>query len=238
MYVNDTILARAHEPRSLMLFIHSQRTGGSNTLRWLRTHFGDERSYTSRTVDDFRHWRQIEDLHTLDSFDLYGGFSRFIERDIFDRPIYAMANVRHPFYRIASLYGMSRGHQTHWLHEVSLKHSFEDYYRIGSEAKPDYFHNVTTRRLGGQPDFDAAKTIIEKYFGLVALTNYLPEATRVLVDTLGWDDAPMEATPAPPDHIHYARYDDSPVRDEIVANNREDLRLFEFINGLNGFGTD
>lgn len=221
-----------------MVFIHSQRTGGSNTLRWLRTHFGDDKAYTSKTVDGFKHWRQIEDLHTLDPFDVYGGFSRFIERDTLGRPIYGMANVRHPFYRIASLYGMSRKAESHWLHDVAVKHSFEDYYQIGAEQKPEYFHNMTARRLGGKPDFDSAKAMMEKHFGLVALTNYLPQATKVLVETLGWNIPPMAETPAPPDHVHYARYDDSAVRDEIVANNQEDVRLFEYIDSMNPFGAE
>lgn len=231
MFVNDAVLERAHHPDALFLFIHAQRTGGSNTIRWLRGVFGDEASYTHQTVENFRRWNELDDVSPLDGFRLHGGFSRFTDIDLKGRPLIGLSNVRHPFYRTLSIYRMSRKNTTQFLHEVAIVNDFEDFYRIGHEINPGYFDNVCATRIAGSADWDRLLESLESNFGLVATTNRLREATRALIKRLGWDARPIKAAKSPPDPEHYAASEASPVRDLIIERNQLDLRLYELIAG-------
>lgn len=229
MFLNKAVIKRANDPNALFVFLHSQRTGGSNTQRWLRRLFGDDKVYSSQLVDDFVHWENLRDLAPLAGYRAFCGFSRYARPDAGGRPLVYISNVRHPFYRAVSIYGMSRHHTTHFLHPFAIAHSFEDFYRLGSAEKPGYFHNLACVRIGGAPDAEAAIETMRRDFALVASTNQLHEGTAALLGALGWDAKPMAAGGAPRDEINYRRWDESPVRDEIMANNEEDLKLFAFV---------
>lgn len=231
MYVNDAVLERASDPDALFLFVHAQRTGGSNMIRWLRGVFGDDKSYTHRTVEHFRRWNELADVAPLAGYRFHGGFSRFTDVDLKGRPLIGLSNARHPFYRTLSIYRMSKRNTTQFLHHVAIANDFESFYRIGHGINPGYFDNLCATRIAGSPDWDRVIETLETSFGLVATTNRLREATRVLIDRLGLSVEPIGATGAPPDPEHYARSEDSAVRDVIIERNQLDLRLYELVAG-------
>ena len=228
MYFNKDILERARDPRSLFVFFHCQRTGGSNVQRWLQQAIDPKQIFSNRTGDSFVQWQKLTDFSILDGYKLVAGFADYRDYPL-GRPIIALANARHPFYRIVSLYRMSRGHTNHFMHQIAISSSFEDWYRAGRESKPFYFHNLQCRRIGGDTSFDAAAEAMHRDFGMVAPTNFLHEATTELVKALGWPIQPMQATGVPPDDVNYAKFDASPVRDEIMAKNQEDMKLFDYV---------
>ena len=230
MFVNEAILARGQEPDALFAFFHTQRTGGSNFQRWLRQHFPDEVVYSPRTVGNFVHWLKMSDFSTLDRFKVFAGFGEYRNYPL-ERPLIALATIRHPFYRIVSLYKMSKSHPTHFLHEVAAAESFENFYRIGSQRKGWYFHNLTTRRIGGGSDakFDQAVANMKRDFGMVIPTNDLFRGSEIMLERYPWKMKPMEKKGARPDAENYQAFDSSPVRAEIMANNREDERLYEYV---------
>ena len=170
----------------------------------------------------------MTDFSVLNGYRLVAGFAEYRNHPL-GRPIIALANARHPFYRLISLYKMSRSHPSHFLHDVAIASSFEDWYRIGRERKPFYFHDLVCRRIGGYASADAAIEAMHRDFGMVAPTNFLHEATKALIGNLGWPVDPIEPNGAPPDDVNYAKYDASPVRDEIMSNNREDMKLFDYV---------
>jgi SAM-dependent methyltransferase len=228
MYFNKDVLERARDPRSLLVFFHCQRTGGSNVQRWLQQAIDPKQIFSRRTGDSFVQWQKLTDFSILDGYKLVAGFAEYRDYPL-ERPIIALANARHPFYRIVSLYKMSRGHSSHFMHQIAISSSFEDWYRAGRDSRPFYFHNLQCRRIGGDTSFDAATEAMHRDFGMVAPTNFLHEATTELVKVLGWPIEPMKATGAPTDDVNYAKFDESPVRDEIMAKNQEDLKLFDYV---------
>jgi SAM-dependent methyltransferase len=229
MFLNRDVLARAVDPAALFVFFHTQRTGGSNMQRWLQDVFPAAATFSRRTDPAYQQWQFLKDFSLLDGKRLVSGFAEYRRHET-GRPMIGLANARHPFYRIASLYGMSRSHEGHFLHEISKDASFEAFYREGARIRPRYFNNVLCARIGGAATAAEAVAVMQRDFGMVACTNRLHEATAALAAALGWPVAPIEPSGAAPDEQHYARYNDSPVRDEILANNQEDLRLFEFVD--------
>lgn len=230
MFVNEAILARGQDPEALFAFFHTQRTGGSNFQRWLRQHFADEVVYSPRTVEKFVHWQKMSDFSVLDRFKVFAGFGEYRNYPL-GRPLVALATIRHPFYRIVSLYKMSRSHPTHFLHDVAAAESFENFYRIGSQRKAWYFHNLTSRRIGGggNASFDQAVANMKRDFGMVIPTNDLFRGSEIMLERFPWKIKPMEKKNALPDAQNYQAFDASPVKTEIMANNQEDERLYDYV---------
>ena len=97
MYVNEALLAAGKAPDALFVFLHCQRTGGSNMGRWLQKAFAPDEVYSVKSVDDYVQWRDITDLKRLESYKLVTGFSSFKQHPI-DRPVVFLGQVRHPYY--------------------------------------------------------------------------------------------------------------------------------------------
>lgn len=233
MYVNYSILHRGRDPASLFAFFHSQRTGGSEFVRWLNTVIAPEQIMHVRNVGSDRMllWDRL-DADALSGFRLWAGFGYFTPLDL-DRPVIPISNVRHPFYRNVSLYRMSSSHPSHMLHELAAASSFEEFYRKGSKERPHYFNEMLCRRLSGNrraPTADHALECIRGHFAIVGETNRLVDTMQILAHEYGWPAPKGEtAREITPDEIAYAEYRGSSVFDEIMSRNVEDFRLYEAI---------
>ena len=228
MFVNEDVLARGKEKEALFAFFHSQRTGGSTMTRWFQSVFGKENVFARRTVPNWVAWDKIDDIHTLDGFRLFSGFAYFKKID-FGRPVVPISMVRHPFYRIVSLYKMSRSHD-HFMHDFAKQATFEEFYREGSARRYYYFNNLICRRIATKPNADAAMEIMRKHFGVVGLTNHLPQMTAFLLDYFGWQGESPPQRKIIPDEVNYASFVREPIFTEIMERNSEDFRLFEYVS--------
>lgn len=225
--LNTPVLDRGGEEGALLGFFLAQRCGSSALLRWVQGQLGAERVYDYRNVDPFIHWnRQV--AGTLDGYAVYSGFSDFRPPKDLRRPFCAFSTVRHPLHRLASLYAMSQRDQLHVYHDLAVRSSFGEYYREGSADRPYYFQNLCCRRIGGRPSFEAALEAMDEYFGIVAVTDALPVMTALLISAYGWDTDPLP-TPDDTSDERYASEVPADLRERILEDNAEDLRLFDHV---------
>jgi hypothetical protein len=232
MFVNEAILRRGRDDDVLFAFFHAQRTGGRAFVRWLAGMLGRSEIHhvlpaiSAAGGDGFVHWPKV-DGELLSGCRLWAGFSNFTPVQL-GRPIVCLSVVRHPFFRTASLYRMSRDHQGHFLHDFAKDRSFEEYYRAASARRPEYFHNVNCRRIAGEPSAGAAIQSMHDYFGCVGTTERLGEMMATLREHYGWD---LELPPsAPPDEVKYAEHAGSDAYEEIVSLNAADMALFSYVD--------
>jgi SAM-dependent methyltransferase len=228
MYINKSVLERGLQPNSLFAFFHCQRTGGSNLLRWFNSVFSQDAVFSFRTSDRYIPWQKIKDPNILDNFKLVGGFAYYKDISL-TRPVVCLSIVRHPLYRTVSLYRLARLKSDHFAHDVAMEGSFEDFYREGAKRKPTYFHNLACQRIGNAPDAEIAIRSMENAFGIVATTAQLEEMTTRLIELYGWGVGPMAPGKEAPDEVRYKEYLDSPLFDDIVRNNAEDIKLYEYV---------
>jgi hypothetical protein len=224
MFVNNSVLELGLTPNALFAFFHCQRTGGSNTLRWFNEVFGPADVFSHRTSDRYIPWQNIKDASVLDGFKLTGGFAFYKELGL-TRPLVCISIVRHPFFRTVSLYRLARLKTDHFVHDVASQGSFEDFYREGSKRKPKYFHNLACQRIGNATNADVAIRSMESAFGIVGTTNQLSDMTAHLANFFGWNVAPMAPANAGADEIQYQSELNSPIFEEIMNNNAEDMKL-------------
>lgn len=231
MFVNESILSRGYEKDALFAFFHCQRTGGSTMMKWFQGVFGKDKIYSRRTVPSWQTWEDISDPRVLEGFRLFGGFAYFRSFDL-KRPIMPISMVRHPFYRIVSLYKMSRAHEGHFLHKMAIDSSFESFYRQGSARRDYYFHNLNCRRISGEPGGQAAIDVLHGQFGAVGVTNRLSALTQMLSSYYGWRAAPPDGSigKVVPDDVNYASFAKGAVYDEIMSKNAGDLALYEHVS--------
>lgn len=226
MLFNRQIFDRLQKPNSLLVFLHAQRTGGSDLQRWMQKTIPDQQTYTYRTRRDYVHWSKLTDYSVLDGVRLVGGFCDY-KVSPKDRPAVFLSNVRHPFFRNVSLYEMSRRDHEHFLHGLASQVSFEEFYTRGSAERPEYFNDLCTRRIAGVPDFQQAIEVIASDFGLVSCTHELAGASATLAKVLGWG---IEAMPSRQlDADRYSAFLNSPMRTTIMENNPQDMMLFEYV---------
>lgn len=232
MYINEAILEKGKKEDALFVFLHCQRTGGSNFQRWIVDVFGEDNSYTQKSPDYEFHWRDLKDFSILDGKAVVGGFSFFRDHQI-GRPIVFMSNVRHPAYRILSLHYLAKKKETHFLHDLTKK-SMAEFYREGRERKAWYFDDLQTKRLaGGKLNAKLAIQNVKDHFGIVGLTDELSATSKYLVDYYGWSAKPMDERDGPKDAERYeAKYDSGLLR-EIEKNNPNDMALYNFVREQN-----
>jgi SAM-dependent methyltransferase len=245
MYVNREVLDLGHREDALFVFFHSQRTGGSEFVRWLNSVIPPERIFHVRNLgpDEWVQWPDVT-AELLAPYRVWAGFSFWAEHDL-GRPIVPITNVRHPFYRVVSQYRMSRKNEGHAFHELSHEEDLGGYYRTITAKRRHYLNNMSCQRIGGrvrgqEPSAEKAWSVIERHFGLVGTTNHLTDTMRVLAAHYGWptdtvDDPERtgrEARTVVPDHLNYTDYRASEAFEEILANNLEDYRLYERVRRL------
>jgi hypothetical protein len=229
MFVNKDVLERGRAPDALLVFLHCQRTGGKNFERWLKKAFKPEEVYDRRTPG-FKQWNQLDDLSSLDTHRLFQGFG-FYKDFRSKRPVLFLGNVRHPFYRIASLRRLAKNQPHHFLHDLIDK-DLETFYEEGRSRNQSYFDNLQTHRLAGEIDTDKAIATIKKEFGVVGTTDTLFAASQMLIDAYGWTLPPLPPLDAPPDAERYASLAQQPVFKKICDNNEHDVAVFEFVNSF------
>lgn len=228
MHIDETIMARGRDPAALLAFFMAQRSGSRALVAWLQRHLAKSEVYYYRNVDPFVHWRR-SNAEILRSFRVYYAFSEFRPMDM-GRPLVAFSVARHPVYRIASLYEMSKVEKTHRYHELSLRATLRDYYREGSADMPNYFHNVNCYRICERHSFDMALETMGSHYGLVGLTEHLDRLSAKLASTYGWPLDPLP--PATPDAAKYEALVDPATFAEIAEGNAEDIKLYDYLNGL------
>jgi hypothetical protein len=227
MFVNPKILEQGRAPDSLFAFFHAQRTGGSAFLRWLGQTFPKDQIFSRPTTGlSYAHWNKI-DAARLAGSRVFGGFSQYTEKADLTRPLVCLSLSRHPFYRIVSVYHMSRRDKPHYRHEQAMRTTFEEYYREVDKEEPSYFRNLICRRICDAPSADKAIETMHRRFGVVATTATLRDMTALLAETYGWATPPVR--PITTDEERYAEYSKSAVFDDIAEKSAEDVRLYEYV---------
>ena len=226
MFVNKDVFATARSEDALLGFFFAQRTGSRALVRWISETIPWDKVYYYRNVPNFVHWKKTPSEDLKNSL-AYAGFSEFVPRDLGGRPFAAFSLVRHPVYRIASLYEVSKRDKLLVYHRVAAASSFEDFYRHVAADRPYYFSNLCCYRIANQVSFAAAQEAMSKHYAAVGLTDQIAAMTRRIADDIGWSIEPLADETS--DVVKYAKYLESPALDEILSNNREDLRLFEYV---------
>ena len=142
-----------------------------------------------------------------------------------------LGNVRHPFYRIASLRRLAKNQAHHFLHDLIDK-DLETFYEEGRSRNQSYFDNLQTHRFAGEINAEKAIATIKKEFGVVGTTDTLFAASQMLIDDYGWTVPPLPPLDAPPDAERYASLAQQPVFKKICDNNEHDIAVFEFVNSF------
>lgn len=227
MVLNTPLLEQGRAADSIFVFLHCQRTGGSNFQRWLGTNFAKDAFYSPRTVDNYVRWHQINDVSILGGKRLVSGFSQFKEHEL-DRAVVFLANVRHPVYRIISLVNLARLKPDHFLHDLADK-DLATFYREGRARKPHYFDNLQTLRLAGAYDADLAIENVRTKFAAVGTTDELAAMSQFLTDYYNWHAEPLKPFDGPPDEVRYAKRINPQLFEEISNDNAFDVKLYEFV---------
>lgn len=227
MFISQKMLGAALDPTAVVVYLHCQRTGGSNLGRWLERNYKPEEVYSVGSTPQYVQWRDIKDTSVLKSKRLVHGFSCYKRHDV-GRPCVFLGVVRHPAVRIISLMRLAKIKKTHFLHDLASE-TEEVFYRVGRERKLWYFDNLQTKRIANAYDADLALENIRESFALVCTTDELSAATSLLRDKMGWSTPPLERPPGPPDVQRYASRISAALMEEICANNQLDLRLYDFV---------
>ena len=227
MFVNDKVLELGRDERSLFAFFHAQRTGGSDFLRWLSDIFPKGQVFTRPALQaDYDHWYKI-DAKRLDGFRLIGGFSHYCEKEDFDRPFVGITLIRHPFYRIVSLYEMSRRDTQHYRHAQAMRCTFEQFYQEVDKEEPSYLHNIACNRVSNSASADESIEMLSRRFGVAGTTTKLRDMTELLIRTYGWSAEPM--LPMISDELRYRPYASSPVFADVLEKSAEDMKLYKYV---------
>jgi len=230
MFISQKLITAASDPAAIVVYLHCQRTGGSNLGRWLERNYKPEEVYSVGSTPQYVQWRDIKDTSVLKNKRLVHGFSCYKRHDL-GRTCVFLGVVRHPAVRIISLMRLAKIKKTHFLHDLASE-TEEVFYRVGRERKLWYFDNLQTKRLANGYDADVALENIRESFALVCTTDELSAATSLLRDKMGWSTPPLERLPGPPDIERYASRISPALMEEICANNQHDLRLYEFVKGV------
>ena len=228
-YFNTDLAQQARDPATLLVFVHSQRTGGVGfRCQVLVPIFGSDKVYAPRTVSSYKHFQLCEESD-LANFRVHAGHSNFRE-PAFRRPVIFITLVRHPLYRASSLHGYCREKDGHQLRNLALNCSMEEFYLEGSKQKPSYFINVQTRRVCGTPKAAQAEPIIRKHYIGIGFTEGVAAFGQKISRLYGGNIGDLG-----PVRLDAERYDDrisSSFRDRVLADNEEDMRLYETVRML------
>jgi hypothetical protein len=226
MIVNQNVADLGIAEDRMLTFFLAQRTGSSALTAWLVEAVGKDKVYDHRNVANFIHWRKCPP-ERLKGYKVFTGFSdnRIAKAPL---PFTGFSVVRHPLFRIRSLYDLSRRKQRHWSHEIAIKNDLAGFYRGGKELQPIYFQNLCCKRIATTPLYEAARQSIDLYFGAVGLTHHLNHFSSFLIATYGWNIDPMPGSM--PDEEKYKFVWDDPAVEMILNDNREDLALYEDIS--------
>jgi hypothetical protein len=225
-FINSALIETARRDDSLIVFPHTQRTGGK-ALRdqVLCNAYGPERVYSGSRGTGDKTWQSVTGAD-LAAFKVFTGPSNYADLDK-GRPTVFVSLVRHPLYRAVSLYHYCRKRAGHRLHEIANRHTLEEFYPEASRVHPGYMRNTQCLRIAGKADARKAREIVlGKYLGM-GFTADVSGFGNALGALLGWP-----AFPAHPGQEDAERYDReiTPVfRDQVLAESAEDLKLYEWM---------
>jgi SAM-dependent methyltransferase len=226
MYVNPKLLERAADPNVLLAFFLAQRGGSSSLAAWLASAVGEANLYHYRYVPKFVHWRQLPP-DQLQFYRAYLGFSDFILDRNMKKEFVAFSTVRHPVFRLASLYETSKRDRLLVYHKLALSTDLGGFYRAIAVERPYYVQNLCARRIAGQPNAQAAIETMQKYYGAVLPANHVGLLTQVLVETCGFQCPPLVSNRQ--DEENYGTYLADPAAKEILEGNSEDVKLYDYV---------
>lgn len=223
-FLNPKIVESARDPRALIVHPHAQRTGG-NTMRnhVLSAALGKEHVFC-RNRNGAVKWRALTDndvkgfAAVTDHFD-FGA-------NAITRPLLPVAVLRHPLYRAVSLYHFIRRKSAHREHALARSLEMEAFYLAASEANPRYYKNLQCRRVCGIDDARVALETIDAKFLGVGFTEELDEFGDALGRLMHWR-APSVREAEDEDSARYDPLITSSFRDKVLADNAEDLLLYE-----------
>jgi len=221
--MNERLLAAATRSDALLVHPHAQRTGGKTLRdRVLAAVFGAERIYGRATVAAAKRWPQLN-ARDLEGFRAISDHFEFRPRR-FGRPVLAVALLRHPLYRAASLHGFVRKSEGHVLQALARDHDMEEFYRRGRDRLPRYFRNLQCRSICGIDDAQLALDTIQRHYLGVGFTEHIGEFASALGGALGWPALDIRALP--PDAERHAALAPG-FAAMVLGDNAEDLALFE-----------
>jgi hypothetical protein len=231
-FLNKEIASNDSHLEDLIVFLHAQRTAGSNLrIQVLEKGMTEEKVYAHQYKDGFKRWKNVE-FRDLIGYDAYVGHCDYVSKNMF-RNLKLISLVRHPFFRFVSLYHYSQK-EDKMLYEIAHGNSIEEFvHRLNSEY-PKYFNNSICRRISGHPSFEWTKKIIsEKYFA-IGCTENMSAFAEMLTTELDLEKTMMSEID--PDYVKYSNYlENQDLINLVLENNREDEKLFHYLND-NYFG--
>jgi hypothetical protein len=220
-FINAGLLAASAADDAFIVFTHAQRTGGSAFQREMIRGFGEERLYLSKRRGS-KPWRELTAADFLNK-KAYAGHVNFEEKD-FGRPVYFVSLLRHPLYRVASLYFYAKKKDGHKFRQLANDASFEDFYTTASNITPSYFRNTQCWRIGGKPNSEIAMAAIHEHYIGVGFTSNLLPFFSLIAEAHHWP-AP-KLTDRDQDESRYDHLISNALRDRILEDNLEDLSLY------------
>lgn len=215
-------------------FIHIPKTGGTALREAMAARFGDSFRFVPRGgVGE----AAAEPSPTPAM--VYGHISFGAHRRFGLRPRY-LTVVRHPVDRVVSLYyhhlrEAQKPGKTSKLQEGigTGEISLIDFVTGAGPGSSAPAHDDMTRLIGGRRHegpaaLESAKRRIEKHFGLVGLTERMPETVERIADLLGWNDVPTLSRA----NTNPLRPEDPPTTEEISViehHNQLDLALYDWV---------
>lgn len=223
-FLNSKLVDVARDENCLIVFPHTQRTGGKALRdKVLAPAFGQHRIYSKTLGTGTRDWRTVTAAE-LTGFRAFTGPFFFEDLDK-GRPVVFVGLVRHPLYRAASLYVYCRERQTHPQHELALRTEPPEFYREAVKRNPGYFSDLQCVRLCGKPSAAHAVATVRKRYVGVGATDALQSFADLLGGAMGW--APVSLGMRVDDETRYATFISADFRDAVLQHNRQDLKLFE-----------
>jgi hypothetical protein len=225
-FINPALVDLARQDDSLIVFPHTQRTGGK-ALRdqILCKVYGLERVYSGSRGTGDKTWQTVTGAD-LAAFKVFTGPSNYADLDK-GRPTVFISLVRHPLYRAVSLYHYCRKHVHHRLHEIANRCTLEEFYPEAARVYPVYLRNTQCLRIAGKTNARRAQeTILGKYLG-IGFTDNVHEFGNALGAVLGWP--PFPPHPVEPDAERYDRQITSRFRNKVLSDSAKDLKLYEWL---------
>lgn len=226
LFVNERLRPLARDPNALIVYPHAQRTGGVTLRKRVFAHvYGEKHVYSPHYVENAKDWHELSERE-LDGYRAYVDIFNYTDNK-FRRPCLFIASLRHPVYRAVSIYFYVKRKDNHSQHALANRTTMEEFYRQASDQKPKYHRNVQCMRVCGKPDAKAARELIREKYIAAGSVNELGALVDSLGEMFGWPPIPLKA-PAP-DAERYDQLITPQYRDMVLAENGEDLKLFEFL---------
>lgn len=227
LYVNQKIDETPLSEDALIAFFHGQRTGGSALRHILARGIGTDKVFATQYAGEFEHWHKIKP-ETLLGLRVFAGHSNYSQVDLGREQRY-ISLVRHPVYRVFSIFYYCKRYDTHALHPFTNNATMAEFYESARKRSPSYFDNVQCRRISGEMKIGPAMKALEDHMWAIGATEKLNNFTDWLLPKLGAEkeDVPDLGS----DAEKYAKeLKNTDLVERILNDNREDLQLFEYLN--------